>query len=135
MIMPPKQQGIHALRLNRSSRHRSLFKTTRFEIHATLGCSIISKHIVVVHTSSLYENASNTTRHSCFTLESVVQAYEFVQTTRLGIHATLGCPFIPKHIVVVHTSYLYENASKTTRHHALRLNRSSKLRKLFKLLV
>jgi len=53
----------------------------------------------------------------------------------LGIRATLDCSLIPKNDVIVYTSSLYENAYKTTSIRVLCLNRSSKLRSLFKLHV
>ena len=90
--------------------------TTCYRIRATLGCSFILKHVIIVYTSSLYENTSKTTRHSCFTLGTIVQTYEFVQTTCFGIHATLGCSFIKKHVVIIFTSSLYDNESKTMKH-------------------
>jgi len=50
------------------------FQTTCIGIRATLDCSLIPKHVVIVYTNSLYENASKTIRHSCFTLESIAHA-------------------------------------------------------------
>jgi len=44
-----------------------------FKIRATLGCSFIRKHIVIVYTSSLHDNASKMARHSCSTYGMVVE--------------------------------------------------------------
>jgi len=45
---------------------------TYFGIRTTLGCSFIPKYIIV-YMSSLYENASKTTQHSCYVLRMIVQ--------------------------------------------------------------
>ena len=50
------------------------FHDVNFQGVTTLRCSFIQKPVVIVYTSSLYENAPKTTRHSCFTRESIVQA-------------------------------------------------------------
>jgi len=96
-------------------------QTTCFGIRVTLGYSFIPKCIVTVYTSSFYENASKTTRESRFMLESIVQTKEFVLTTCFRICATLDCLFFLKHVVIIYTSYFYENVSKTTRHSSLTL--------------
>jgi len=41
--MHPKQQYIHALRLNQLSKLKSFVQTTSFRFRATLGCSLIPK--------------------------------------------------------------------------------------------
>jgi len=74
MRMQPKRLAIHDLRLEQSSKLRSLFETICFGIHATLGSMFITKYIVIVYTSSMYKNASNTTINSFFTFRVIVQA-------------------------------------------------------------
>jgi len=49
-------------------------QTTYFGICATLGFSFILKHDVIVYMSSLHENASKMTRHSCPTLGTFIKA-------------------------------------------------------------
>jgi len=66
--------------------------------------------------STLNENAYKISRHSFFTLGSIVQALVFFKTTHFIIHSTLGCSFILKHVVAIYTSSSYENALKTRRY-------------------
>jgi len=135
MRMHPKPRGIHAFYLNRSSKCRSFFQLLILEsVPLQAACSFWNK-LLFVHTSSLYDNTSKTTRHSCFSLKSIIQALKFVPTTHFGIHAILGFSFILKHIDIVYTCYLYVNASKPQGILAFHLNRSCKLKSLFKLLV
>jgi len=81
--------------------------TTWFRIRATLGCSFISKHVVIVYAVLLYENASKLQRYLFFMHEAIVQASEFVITSLFGICSNLGRSFIFKHIDIVDISSLY----------------------------
>ena len=103
MRMHPKPQGIHALRLNRSSKLWSLFKLIISEsVSLFVARSLRNTLLLFTRVLSLRMHPKLQGIHA-LTLESFVQALEFVQTNYSEFRATLGRSFISKHVVIVYT--------------------------------